>query len=98
MFKPSGFFKISTWIFISFLYSGIMYLLGESIIISAIILGILVTISIIFGEVSFTSIFTYKDLKNWVEQDKLKIERERIKESQARRDQELVDKCTKEGE
>lgn len=58
-----------SWILITFTYSGLLYLLGEAIIIAAIVFGIFVTVVALFGEGLFTTIFTYLDLKEWVESD-----------------------------
>ncbi len=55
------------WILASIAYVSLLYLLGEAIIIAILIFGIFITLTAIFGEISFTSILTYIDLKEWAE-------------------------------
>jgi hypothetical protein len=77
IFKPKTALTYLMWFLISVVYSGIMYLFGESIIIVVVALGILVTVAFLFGEVSFTGILTYRDLKEWVaNQNKVTIEQQ----------------------
>lgn len=71
MFKPNTSISAVAWVGFSLLYSSIMYLIGESIIVSMILLGGLLTFAMIISEISFTGFFTYKDLKEWVRSDKL---------------------------
>lgn len=82
MFRPEDMISAIAWVGFSLIYSSIMYLIGESIVISMILLGVLLTVGIIISEVSFTGILTYKDLKEWVKSDKLLRESsQNIKES-----------------
>jgi len=68
-----------SWIFITFTYSGLLYLLGEAIIVAAIVFGVFVTAVALFGEGFFTTVFTYLDLREWVKTDiSDKAYRERI--------------------
>jgi hypothetical protein len=69
VFKPSGWYDRSVWVIGACLYSAVMYISGQSIVLSIITFGTILTIFLLFGESIFTGIFTYRDLKEWVRKD-----------------------------
>ena len=57
------------WFIISFIYGTVMYLLGDSIGMLMLFIGILFTVIILSGEITSTSILTYIDVKEWIQSD-----------------------------
>lgn len=70
VFKPKTWIDRATWSVYALAYATVMYLTGECIIIAIILMGLLVAVACVGGETLFTTIFTYRDLKEWVKRDK----------------------------
>lgn len=96
VFKPKawmgwhGFIAFSIY---SGLYSGIMYIGGETIAIAIVLLGAVVASVLLLGDIFFTGSFTYKDLQEWVKTDQENKERQRLKEEEEhkKKNDEFVD-------
>lgn len=76
VFKPKTWLERSSWVLNAVAFSTIMYLTGECIVIAIVILGLLVALVCVFGEIFFTGALTYRDLTRWIKLDKLRIENE----------------------
>lgn len=70
VFKPKTWLDKALWTVYALAYATVMYLTGECVVIAIILMGLLLAIACIGGEVTFTTIFTYRDLKEWVKDDK----------------------------
>jgi hypothetical protein len=70
VFKPVGYLEKIGWGAYSVLFSAGMYLSGECVVIALIVCGVMLGTAVVFGEVIFTGLFTYRDLKEWVKNDK----------------------------
>lgn len=58
--------NITKWFIFAIIYSSVLYVGGEIIVISLLGLGIMITFAMIVSEVSITSILTWRELKEWV--------------------------------
>lgn len=70
VFKPKTWINRSIWSVFALAYAIVMYLTGECIIIAVILMGLLVAATCVGGEIIFTTLLTYRDIKKWVEYDK----------------------------
>lgn len=71
MFKPKTMKDIVKHVIFAVVYSTSMYFAGQSIVIAIIVLGLIIATTAVCGEVTFTAIFTYRDLKKWVVEKQL---------------------------
>ncbi len=64
--KLQSLFNITGLSALAIIYSTIMYIGGEVIVISLIGIGIAITIALLVSECGFTAALTWRDLKKWV--------------------------------
>ncbi len=69
VFKPKTLMDKVLWMAFAAFYAVIMYLGGQFIVVAILFLGLYVAITAVVGEISFTGIFTYRDLRKWVERE-----------------------------
>lgn len=77
--------NIAVWFIAAIIYSTVLYIGGEIIVIALLGIGILITVAMLTCEVTLTSAFTWRELKEWVgwrEYHAKKEEKERLKEQQ----------------
>ena len=67
---PTAFHALK-WFIISVAYSVIMYIGGELIFMAMLFVGIIITVIFLVGDVGLTGLYTYIDLKTWVEAKKI---------------------------
>jgi hypothetical protein len=58
--------NITIWFIAAIVYSTVLYIGGEIIVIALLGIGILITVAMLTCEITLTSVFTWRELKEWV--------------------------------
>jgi hypothetical protein len=80
--------NIAIWFVAAIVYSTVLYIGGEIIIIALLGIGILITVAILTCEFTLTSVFTWRELKEWVGWREYHAKKEAEKQNEA--DKEVV--------